>query len=159
MGIFSDIPVRANGDHVDASWWNTIRSKLILFFGAGTIGETSVNLTNNQSSAASITGLIFASATVKVAYIDFRIRRYTTGGAGSELVAAGTLIAHYKAIAATWYIGAIGVDGDTSVSTEGDVAGVVFSIDSSSGQVQYTTHNQAGSASESLIVFLARTMG
>jgi len=34
---FSDIPIRINGkDHlIDASWWNTIRTELILAFGSG----------------------------------------------------------------------------------------------------------------------------
>ena len=39
---FSDIPVRANGEKIEASWFNTIRTELLNFFG-GNVNNISAN--------------------------------------------------------------------------------------------------------------------
>jgi len=149
---FSTVPIRANGDDVHSGWWNDLRTAGLLlesFLGGSYIGLTSFTIANTQAAAANVTGLLFAGASVKAAFIDYRIRRYSTGGSGEERVEVGQLIAQYKANAATWTL--------TQMASAGDDAGVVFSI-TSGGQVQYTSDTLPGTPSESLMKFTAKTM-
>ncbi len=148
---FGTVPVRSNGDNVDAGWWNALRTAGILIenFLGTVIGLTSFTIVNSQVSAADVTGLLFAGADVKAAIIDYRIRRYSTGGSGEERVEVGSMIASYKAAAATWTL--------TTLASAGDDAGVTFSI-TSGGQVQYTSDTLPGTPGESIMKFTARTM-
>jgi hypothetical protein len=71
MGVFSDIPVRANGgsQNVDSSWWNSIRTALVNTFGAGVLGETQQSVTDGQS-ATSITSALFNGSSIVRAVME-----------------------------------------------------------------------------------------
>lgn len=94
----------------------------------GDIEETSFSLTNNQSSAADVTGLAFANGVVRSfqaivsVYID----------ASSDLFEQFELNGIQR-----------GSDWVMSIESEGDDSGLSFSI-TSAGQVQYTSSNVAG---------------
>lgn len=148
---FSSIPLRENGVSIQYSWFNVLRTAglaLESFLGSF-VEPTSFTIANNQGSAANVTGLSFDGSSVKVAFIDYRIRRNTTGGGATERVQVGTLIAHYKATAATWTL--------TAGVTAGDDAGVEFTI-TNLGQIQYTSDNQGGTPDESLFKYTVRTL-
>lgn len=75
MSFFSSIPVRENSDDVDASWWNTIRTKLVTFFGAGINDPQTFTIADNQSSYADITGLLLDSSTYTYYEVFYTIIR------------------------------------------------------------------------------------
>jgi hypothetical protein len=148
---FSTIALRANGQKIVQDWFNSLRAAGILvetYIGAGMIDETTFTIANNQSSAATITGLLFSGASVRSAFIDYQVYRNTTGGGALERSEAGMLIATYSTVAASWEI--------TSGLTVGD-SGVTFSI-TSGGQVKYVSDSQSGTPATSKMTFKARTM-
>ena len=75
---FSSIPVRAMGDDTDASWWNTIRTKLLEVFGSGVTAEAQFTIADNQSSYADITDFTFDSASF--VWVEARYSIYRTDG-------------------------------------------------------------------------------
>ena len=97
-------------------------------------GQTSFTLTNNQSSAASITGLIFDPIGTKAFFLDYFIYR-STGSSG--VAQSGQLRGVYNSFTSTWLM---------SDDYSGENAGITFSI-LSSGQIQYTSTNIVGSTS------------
>lgn len=148
---FADIPSRSNGPAIMAEWFNAIRTAgvaLESFFGTVT-GLTSFTIANNQAAAADITGLLFDGTSVKMAVVDYRIRRRTSGGGADERVQGGSFVALYKQTAATWSI--------TPGPQSGDDAGVEFSI-TNAGQVQYVSDNQSGTADESILKYTVRAL-
>ena len=148
---FVDIPTRSNGPAITATWFNAIRTAGVLLEGfLGTVtGLTSFTLANNQAAAADVTSLLFNSTDVKMAIIDYRIRRRTTGGGADERVQGGSMVALYKQTAATWSL--------TPGPQSGDDAGVEFSI-TNAGQVQYVTDNQSGTPDESILKYTVRAL-
>jgi len=148
---FSDIAVRTNGPAITATWFNAIRTAGIAlesFLGSIT-GLTSFTIVNNQAAAADVTGLLFNGTSVKIAIIDYRIRRNTTGGGATERVQGGSMVALYKPTAGTWSL--------TPGPQSGDDAGVTFSI-TAGGQVQYISDNQTGTADESILKYTVRSL-
>jgi hypothetical protein len=97
-------------------------------------GQTSFTLTNNQSSAANITGLIFDPIGTKAFFLDYFIYR-STGSSG--VAQSGQLRGVYNSFTSTWLM---------SDDYSGENAGITFSI-LSSGQIQYTSTNIVGSTS------------
>lgn len=95
---------------------------------AGDIFETSFSLSNNQTSAANVTGLAFAAATVR----GFKALVTVEIDATLDLFETFELVGVNK-----------GGTFDMAVSSAGDESGVVFSI-TSAGQVQYTSANYSG---------------
>lgn len=77
MSFFSDIPIRSNGAvvPVDASWWNTIRTKLVSFFGTGVTAPATFTIADNQSSYANITDFVLDSATYQYYAVEYTIIR------------------------------------------------------------------------------------
>ena len=148
---FSAIPERANGPSIMAEWFNALRTAGIAFESfLGTVtGLTSFTIANNQAAAADVTGLLFNGTTVKMATIDYRIRRNTTGGGATERVQGGSMIALYSAAAGTWSL--------TPGPQAGDDAGIAFTI-TAGGQVQYTSDSQTGTADESILKYTVRSI-
>ena len=95
---------------------------------AGDINESSFSLANNQSSAADVTGLAFANATVR----SFDALVSVMIDATSDSFEVFKLMGVQKG--ASW---------DMAVSSTGDDSGIVFSI-TNAGQIQYTSTNNAG---------------
>lgn len=139
MSLFSDIPVRSNGvEDVDASWWNTIRTKLIQFAGGGVTAEATFTIADNQSSYANVTGLSFDGATYGTVEIKYGIYRFD--GSSDERKESGTLILNYKKSAGSWSL---------SRRSEGDDALNIassFQLDVSGGvaQLQYKSDSMGG---------------
>lgn len=93
----------------------------------------SFSFTNNQSSAADVTGVLLDSSSERSAVLHYEIFRDGTAG----LYESGTLTAHYN-----------GTDWDHTITRVGD-AGLTFSL-TSGGQLQYTSTDNAGSSAETL---------
>lgn len=131
MSAFSDIPVRANGDTVDAGWWNTIRTALINTFGATGLLESQFTIADNQSSYANITGLLLDGSVSRAVDIEYTI--YRTNGSSTERRERGILRCMFKAVANAWSFErqSWGDDalGNGTISTPLNVT--------SAGQVQY----------------------
>lgn len=105
------------------------------------IGLTSFSIANNQSSAASITGLSFSTATVRAFTAEISVNIQATG----NLYEYFTLEAIYKD--SSW---------DMSIRSVGDNSQVAFTI-TNAGQVQYTSGNISGFSSGTLR-FKAKTV-
>lgn len=131
-----NIPIRANGQKIDSSWFNTIRSALISLLGTGTIDETQFTIADNQSSYASITDLVFSGATYASFKVQYTIYRFD--GTSDERREVGTLTASYSADADAWTysrridagVDALGIDDSLFVT--------------SAGQVQYKSDSMGG---------------
>ena len=148
---FSDVPSRVNGPPIEASWFNALRTAGIALesFLGSVIGLTTFTIANNQAAAADVTGLLFNGTSVKMAIIDYRIRRNTTGGGATERVQGGSMVALYAAAAGTWSL--------TPGPQSGDDAGVTFTI-TAGGQVQYVSDSQTGTADESILKYTVRSI-
>lgn len=112
--------------------------------------EKSFDLVNNQSGAADITGMRFDYRAVSAVYVDYLVQRVTTGGGAIEKIEAGILVLAYEPTSDSWALTTIGTPGP-------DDAGITFSI-TATGQVQYTTTNETGTASISKLYYRARTI-
>lgn len=133
-----------------AEWFNALRTAGIAFesFLGSVTGLTTFTIANNQS-VTDVTGLLFNGTTVKMAIIDYRIRRNTTGGGATERVQGGSMVAMYSPTAGTWSL--------TPGPQAGDDAGVTFTI-TAGGQVQYASDNQTGTADESILKYTVRSI-
>lgn len=101
---------------------------------AGDISLTSFSAANNQAAAASVTGLAFAAGVTR----SFKAQVSVAIDATAELYEAFELIGIQKA-----------AGFEMSVSSVGDDSGIVFSI-TSAGQVEYTSTNVSGFASNTI---------
>lgn len=101
---------------------------------AGDIDETSFAITNNQTLAADVTGLIFSNAVVR----SFEALLSIQIDATSDLYETFKLHGIQR-----------GTDWQMSVEGVGDNSGLAFSI-TTAGQVQYTSTNVAGFLSGTL---------
>jgi hypothetical protein len=100
----------------------------------GDIKETSFSAANNQITAANVTGLAFANATVR----SFRAQISVVIDATADLYETFVLTGIQKG--ASW---------DMSIESVGDESNIVFSI-TAAGQVQYTSGNEAGFVSSTM---------
>lgn len=132
MSVFSSIPVRSNADRgtVDASWWNTIRTALIAYAGAGLVDETQFVIADNQTAYTSITGLLFDHSVSRAHEIGYTIYRSDGTTSRREM---GKLFAMYKTQEGTWYYERQSF-GDDALGN-GTVSSPL--IVTSAGQVQY----------------------
>lgn len=140
MGIFSDIPIRGNGETVDSSWWNSIRTALISAFGSGILGETQQSITDGQS-ASDVTSLLFAAASIVRAKVE--ISAYSTDGTNTRTHFI-TLWAYYNAKLAQWRITQEEIgESCTSAVCTAVASGLTFTI-TSGGQVQVAADTIGG---------------
>jgi hypothetical protein len=100
-----------------------------------TSAEASFTVVNNQSSAASITGLLFSGLTTRAFSIDYSIYRQTDT-ASSALAQMGQLRGVYNTQSASWFM---------SDDFSGQNAGVTFII-TSGGQIQYISSDLGAGA-------------
>jgi len=109
-------------------------------------GETtgSFSIANNQTSLASITGLLFSGASIRGAEIRFSIYRSTST---AEDVTVGAIRIGYLTTAADWKI---------SYDSMSANAGIVFDI-TAAGQVQYTSTNLTGTGYTGTMKFSYKT--
>lgn len=104
--------------------------------------EQTFPLANNQSVAADIEPLKLDKSYTSAAFIEYLIQRITSS---TNRIQAGILRATYNPDTATWAIAEYGTSGP-------DASGITFSI-TSTGQVQYTSSNLAGTGEISRIAF------
>lgn len=109
-----------------------LRQAIQIIAGGGI--QTDFLIANNQS-AQNITGLIFDKTTIKAARVEFSIERKTTTQDVQEM---GHFYVMHDSRDDTWRI-AFGM-------TFFDNAGVTFGINTSTGQVQYTSTDLTGSS-------------
>jgi hypothetical protein len=130
---------------VSRAWQAFFRrcGEVLRFIGS----EQTFPLVNNQGSAADITPLKFDKSYTTVVFIDYFVQRITSSTKKNQ---AGIKIAVYDADANSWVISEYGTSGP-------DAAGITFSI-TSTGQVQYTSSNLAGTETISRIVFRTREL-
>ncbi len=123
------------------AWAEEVTDVLNALAGPDDILQTTVTINNNQASAANIAGLLFNTATVRSAVIDYNIYRTTSL---NEVVEAGTLLIMYKSVANEWSVSQI-LNGD---------AEVYFTI-TTTGQLQYTSSSLAGTSYTGTMTFEA----
>jgi hypothetical protein len=148
---FYSVPARSNGQKFTVAWVNMLRTAGIaleaLLGGSGFFGSSTFTLANNQASAANVTGLSFAGASVRSFVVEYDIYRNTTSTGATELAETGQLIGVYSSVAGTWEMTQAPVVG---------AAGVTFTI-TNAGQVQYASTNITGTAGTSKMNFAYRT--
>jgi hypothetical protein len=106
-------------------------------------------LSNNQS-VTNLTGLLFNSAEYKSVFIDFEIERIGT----VTYRQSGSIIAAYNG---SWSITFGNYQGDTIIEdTLVNPFNITLSIDSSSGQIKYSSGNQPGHTSSKIKLYLVR---
>ena len=108
-----------------------LKEAIETMIGLGGAAVANFTIANNQSIAASVTGLLFNKVNFKGAQIPFDIQRQT---ASSNFKESGVIYVSHNSFTDAW---------DIAVDSKFDDAGVTFSI-TSAGQVQYTSTNMAG---------------
>jgi hypothetical protein len=140
-GAITLTPPSTNGQWVVAVGLATSATELVInpVSSASAIyvvdGDTSFTIANNQSSAANVTGLLIDGASTRSFILDYSIYRQTAT-ALSGVAQVGQLRGVYNTQSASWFM---------SDDFSGQNAGVTFSI-LSSGQIQYTSTNIAGTS-------------
>lgn len=115
---FSDIPIRANGQKIDASWFNSIRLLLIQIFGD--IAGEKQTIIGNTDTNQDILGLEnISSNEFSRVDVDYMVRRKDDG---NDLFQTGTFYLHYKTSSNTWAL--LGADENLV----GDDAQIEFSL-------------------------------
>lgn len=130
-------------------WATEVTNVLSTLVGAGDILETSFTVTNNQSTAADVSGLAFSTATVRSAFIEYSIYR-TSDTNTSGNAETGVILLVYDNSASTgnkWLISNGPYVGD---------AGVSFTV-TDAGQVQYTSTDIGSTNYSGTMKFKART--
>ena len=141
---FSDIPARANGETVLASWFNTIRTELVNWFGAGVISETQDTI-DNDASGENVVGLSFSGTSYRSAKVQYQVYRSDDSNTYAE---AGQFFVVYNTVSSSWEIGGGVAAGN---------ADITFAI-TAAGQVTYTTGNMTGGSYAGYIRFKAETL-
>jgi hypothetical protein len=136
------VAVGTNGQALvaDSAQVSGVKYATIPVASNGDINETSFSLSNNQAAPTNVTGLVFASGTVR----GFKALVSVSINATASLFEMFEIIGIQKS----------GSYDMTQLST-GDTSGVVFSI-TSAGQIQYTSTNNAGFVS-GVVKFRAQT--
>ncbi len=97
--------------------------------------EVQMTLANNQA-ATDVTGLVFDSSVYRAVEIKYTIERRT---ATQGYRSMGRLICMFEAFAGTWSI-----DDDVDAGSSGFDTGVTFTINATTGQIQYATDSMTG---------------
>lgn len=121
----------------DSSPWGTELSDLLQALadaatanvGPGDILPSTFVLTNNQSTPAAITGLLFNQAQIRGAEISYSVDVSTSS---TEVTENGKLFINYDSTTNTW----------SQSQFSNGVSGIVFSV--ANGQVEYTLPNFSG---------------
>jgi hypothetical protein len=125
------------------AWAEAVTDSLTTVQGPNDILATTATLSNNQSSAANIPGLVFNTAQVRYADIEFHVRRVYDSGS-TTVTESGRITCDYN-----------GTTFSVAAESVGD-AGFYFSA-LDSGQLQYTSSDLANHISTT-ITFKAKTI-
>lgn len=130
---FSDIDLRANGETIVASWFNSIRTALVSFFGTENINTTSFSALASQTNA-NVTGLVFSSASTESVRVFYQIETATLFEKGEfDLIYDGS----------SWELHQGAISGDNS--------GITFDVNASTGQVTYSSGGETSTIKFSAI--------
>ncbi len=116
-----------------AAWMDAITDKVNSISSNYDILPSTASLTNNQSSAANISGLSFNTSLIRSAEIDITVRRTAVGVELSEMF---KILVVYESTAAAWLL---------SEESVGDASGITFSI-TAAGQIQYVSTDISSSS-------------
>lgn len=145
--VFSDIPVRSNGQLIEASWFNTIRTLLVQILGDSS-GEVSQDI--GQTDTNQDLTELFEIDKADFSRVDFEYMvRRAMGTSGDDFFQSGTGVLHYKARTDEWTLNGINDDikGDDALITfgiredtggGGNKATVTYSTTTISGTGAYT---------------------
>ena len=125
MGIEQDVPVRANGQRIYASWFNVIRSLILTTFG-----QVYVVITDGMA-ATDVVGEEYNNTLYSSIIYDYEVTRGTT------IMANGRF--YLQSLNGTWQI----VDGGWS-SIDGVDHGLTFDVDQTGNLGQLTVESSAG---------------
>lgn len=140
MSLISSLPLRVNGEEVDASWWNTIRSALLqLFPGSDGNPTAPYDVANNQSTYTNI-GINYDPAAGSSWITFYEIYRKTDS---SELLEVGEIHVTYKPVTGNFDYGRVIKVGDNSLNTSGSILTDPFQV-TSGGDLQYKSDNLSG---------------
>jgi len=128
-----------------SGWAEEVTNVLNNILGSDDILETSFNIANNQSSAADITGLVFNSATVRSAVVEYAVHRVSDSNPSGN---SETGEMHVIYDGSSWSLSVGGVVGNSNVN---------FSI-TGAGQVQYTSNDIGSINYVGIIKFKARAI-
>jgi len=109
--------------------------------------QQTFTIVNNTVTATNVTPLLFNSANIKSAVIEYDIHRQSDT-ASSELDEAGSMRLLYDAVAGNWRI---------ALNSNFDDALVTFTV-TAAGQVKYTSSDIAGSNSTGTMRMIIRTI-
>ena len=129
--------------YLTRSWVDFIRLVVDCLKYVGS--EDQFELVNNQSGAADITPLKFDYSYTSAVFIEYVIQRVTSS---TNAIQAGVKVVVYNPDSGAWTIAEYGTSTPAA-------AGITFSI-TSTGQVQYTSSNLAGTQEISRICFRKR---
>lgn len=129
---FPDSGTSPNWSEAVIQFAQTVEAAFSLVINPFDIAPQSFSFVNNQSSAANITNLVFASA-IRGAIVNYHIKRTTT----TDLVETGQLLVTYNPDAST---GNVYTLSQTRNNQGGVSSGVAFTI-TDGGQIQYTSTN------------------
>lgn len=118
MAGFSDIPIRSNGQKIEASWFNTIRLFLIQLLG-DISGELTQAVGQGDSNQDVLAAIEVDSTVHSKVDVEYFIRRDTDT---EDVAQSGSFTCHYKSSSDKWEI-----HGDYE-GIRGDDAGLEFSI-------------------------------
>jgi hypothetical protein len=121
MSSISEIPLRVNGQTIFATWFNTIRTSLLLLLGNESLSQTSFSGLASQTGVT-VTGLIFDKTVTRKAEVSYTI-------VTSTKVESGNFVLLYN--------------GTIWLKNDGPVQGVdsliSLGVNTSTGQVEYTS--------------------
>lgn len=136
----------------DATGWaEEVTDVLNDVLGSDDILETTFTIDNNISTPTNVTGLLFSTATVRAAEIDYSVyRRTDSSTSGNAESGKMTLIYDNDAAPGSkWSLVTYGIAGN---------AGVNFTI-TDAGQVQYESTNITGTNYSGTMKFRAKALG
>lgn len=95
---------------------------------------TQFTIADNQASPANVTGLILDKTKLRTQVIHWQVYRKSTGGGGQTRVQVGRMFCYWDD--SSWHL-------EQEVLSVAD-AGVIFDINTSSGQITYTSDANGG---------------
>jgi hypothetical protein len=156
MGTFNDIPVRLNGDDIEAGWFNTVRTALIAVFG-GIVGQTLYENFNNKTSWTNIPGLTVVSNVDQAVEVDIYMERSDDTPTFVQTKLAFLLL--YSSSTNTWRLIPGRDYGPDDVMGLGSFPFQVVTSGSDpyTGQVQHKSSNMTGGSYDDKLNFKMRT--
>ena len=131
-----------------SGWAAEVTDVLANVQGPDDISQTTFNIANNQTSSTDVTGLVFSTATVRSALVDYSIYIVTSSNEKAEKGQLELIYKNGATVGQKWSIGQVFF---------GDDSGVRFTM-TDAGQIQYTSSNIAGTSYVGTMHFEAKAI-